>query len=801
MHIFVRLLLVTLILSATVARAAESFFDIPPQPLSDALVKLSEQADTLIMAPQELVSGKKAPEVRGMMSVQEALDRLLEGSGLKAAEGEKGGITIREAAYSRSEAASIQMAQTESSANAGDSTDISEGPKLEEIVVTAQKRVERLQDVPVPVTALTAESLVLNNQVRLQDYFSQVPGLNLINGGRSGISSISIRGITTGGFGNTSAGILIDDVPFGSSLALGGGSLAPDFDPNDLARVEVLRGPQGTLYGATAMGGLVKYVTVAPSTEGVSGRLQGGMLGIQNGDGLGYTARGSLNVPLSDTVAVRVSGFSRKTPGYVDDPVQHIAGINKEDAEGGRAALLWRPSETFTLTLNGFLQTIDRDGSSKSDPTIGDLQQSDLPGSGIFHRRSGLFSAVAELDLGGAKLTSVTGYNFNKLTGGDEFFGFALLFDDNRTHRFTQEIRASLPLGSRVEWLVGAFYQDEGSSWRQSIAVPNGTPGENDVVFSVYQTPQYSEVAGFTDLTVHFTDQFDVQFGVRQSHERQSMVTTTTVPDTDPTTQPEIRSTANPFTYLLTPRYKFGEDLMVYARFASGYRPGGPNAVFTPGLPTSFRPDTTRNYELGAKGNLLGNTLSYDLSVYYIDWRNIQLSQSFENNFFTANAAGAHSKGVELSLAMHPIHGMTISAWGAYNDARLSQDFPATSTTFGSKDDKLPFSSRESGHAALEQHFRLGGAGLMASVGGGITYVGKRQGDFIAVLGPRQFLPAYTQVDLHAGIQHGAWSLDAFTTNITDKRGLLGGGVGTTNSDSFEFIQPRTMGLVFAWEF
>ena len=178
---------------------------------------------------------------------------------------------------------------------------------LQEVVVTAQKREEHLLDVPIPVSVVDTSSLTVNNQVKLTDFYSEVPGLSIAPSTMSS-QTISIRGLTTGAVGsgppNPSpiVAVTVDGVPYGG--AGGGDQLVPDFDPGDLQRVEVLRGPQGALYGASSVGGLVNFVTVDPSLAGVSGRLEAGGNSVQNGSELGYTFRGSVNVPLS-------SDFSR----------------------------------------------------------------------------------------------------------------------------------------------------------------------------------------------------------------------------------------------------------------------------------------------------------------------------------------------------------------------------------------------------------------------------------------------------------------------------------------------------------
>src|SRR5262249_38528439 len=158
----------------------------------------------------------------------------------------------------------------------------------------------------------------------------------------------------------------------------------PDIDPGDLARVEVLRGPQGTLYGADSMGGLIKFVTVDPSTDKVSGRLQVGTDTVQNGNGLGYNARGSVNLPVSDSLAVRMSGFTHHDPGYIDNPVYGQKGVNQQRTDGGHIAALWRASDAVSVRLSALCQSAESDGSDvvQALPGSAALQQAFLPGTG-----------------------------------------------------------------------------------------------------------------------------------------------------------------------------------------------------------------------------------------------------------------------------------------------------------------------------------------------------------------------------------------------------------------------------------
>ena len=240
---------------------------------------------------------------------------------------------------------------------------------------------------PIPVSVVDTSSLTVNNQVKLTDFYSEVPGLSIAPSTMSS-QTISIRGLTTGAVGsgppNPSpiVAVTVDGVPYGG--AGGGDQLVPDFDPGDLQRVEVLRGPQGTLYGASSEGGLVNFVTVDPSLAGVSGRLEAGGNSVQNGSELGYTFRGSVNVPLSSDFAVRASAFTREDPGYIDDPLLGLKGVNEDRASGGHLAALWQPSETFSLKLSALYQKITGHNTSDETPNppsffgvgqLGDLQQ------------------------------------------------------------------------------------------------------------------------------------------------------------------------------------------------------------------------------------------------------------------------------------------------------------------------------------------------------------------------------------------------------------------------------------------
>jgi iron complex outermembrane receptor protein len=819
-----------LLLSAT-ARAGSTTFAIEPQDLSGALKAFAVQSHREIFFSPELAVGRKSKGVKGTYEDLKALNIILEGTGLDFSITTSNAILVRDPANKgntsstdllpNSAVRATQTAATETPSAGRDpppptSPAGAEGPALSEIIVTAQKRNERLQDVPVPVTVISAESLIATNQVRLQDYYTRIPGLAVTPDDLVGQAMVTIRGVTTGPYTNPTVGIVVDDIPYGASTGIAGGSAIPDIDPSDLAQIEVLRGPQGTLYGASSIGGLLKFVTVDPSTDALSGRVEAGTSSVYNGAELGYNMRGAVNVPLSDTAAVRASAFVRQDPGYIDDPVHHLNGTNWIEAYGGRVSALWRPSEDLSLKLSATLQDTTKHGSSEVDIESGlsGLQQNDAPNTGKYHLRVEVYNATLKAKLGIVDLTSISGYGINKnyssfdltpaFSGYTESqFGVTGTPSNqlNKTSKITQEFRLSAPAGDHLDWLLGAFYTHENSPNIQDVLAENFTSGEVVGSWLHQLIPStFEEYAAFTDVTFHLTNQFDVQVGGRESENRQENSQTAQGPyetellglPSESFFSPEVKTRDDSFTYLVTPRFRFTPDLMAYARLASGYRPGGPNynaVAFN--LPPSFKPDKTQNYELGVKGDTLDHILTFDASLYRIDWKDIQVTVINPANYssYTANGSRARSQGVELSLEAKPVVGLVLSSWIAWNDAKLTEPFPLgpPGSVAGAAGDRLPYSSRYSGNVAFEDSFLVGDP-TQPFVGATVAYVGDREGVFNVTPPanpPRQEFPSYVQIDLRAGVRHDSWLVNTYVTNLADKRGLLTGGIGTLNPSAY----------------
>ena len=704
-----------------------------------------------------------------------------------------------------------------------------------EILVTANKRSERLIDVPAPVTALGADQLTRTQAVRLEDFAAQVPGLNLI-ANRPGETQIVLRGITTGSPISSTVAIYVDDTPYGSSTSQAlGGFLNPDLDPSDVERIEVLRGPQGTLYGASALGGLLKYVSKSPDLGKVAGRIElGGNAVAKGGDG--YSVRGMINVPIiNDTLALRVSGYKRRDAGFIDDTQLGVNNINKTDIYGGRAALLWRPTDQLSIDLTATLQNLNGDGSSEEDIILtgrkvtartGDLEHARF----TFEPRTvryRLYGGTINYDLGGVRFVSVTShstlvqhgitdqtYQSGALLGallGAPGVGFSVGSDIDLS-KFTQEVRLESDTSGPLEWRIGAYFTHERVNRHQPsraffYANQSTIPLPAPVYFADLYS-KYTEYAGFADVTYHLTDSLSLSGGLRYSTNDQGYHQTTGGLAVGPTTSLANTSSDNSVTYQVSAKYKINDDNMLYARVASGYRPGGPNAL-TPalaaaGVPAEFGPDTLTNYDIGYKASLLDRKLTLDISAFYIDWKDIQILTNFGGFTSAGNGGTARSYGFEASAAWKPVRGLNLSANVAYTDATLTKDAPGVN---GFDGDRLPSVPKWAGGLSADYDFPLS-AKVGAFVGGGLHAVGARRAGFITgspATFSRPTMPSYTTVDLRTGVELGGYSLTVYAKNVGDKRGL--NYITSLNGNSYSapftasVIQPRTIGVSFVANF
>ncbi|MBL8267842.1 TonB-dependent receptor [Steroidobacter sp.] len=805
-------------------------FDIREQALGAALASIARQTDLIVLFPQELAGKTGMKPVVGRYTAREAIMILFRDTQFSGGLTEHGVIYISVSDTTQARIGEDDMANRQGHKSVWASVaallfgsgvhaqgvDRDAGGGIEEIIVTAQKRSERLQDVPVPVSVVSTRALVDTNQLRLQDYATRIPGLS-VGTATSGVNqTVTIRGLSSGS--NPTVAILIDDVPFSGNTGPTAGLATPEIDPGDLERIEVLRGPQGTLYGASSLGGLIKYVTVDPSTEAFQGRVGVGTTSVTNGHKLGYSFRGSVNLPISESLAVGLSGFTRMEPGFVDDPVLGARGVDEQEVRGGRVSALWRPAQGWALKLNAIFQDHEAHGVSDVDVALGEFEQSRPRGGTGYEKKFQSYSATLTGQLGQFELTSITGYNRQQADFLVDLSFLSFLFgtDSNGQpvnavaqrsrfgdiERFTQELRVATSLGSKVDALFGGYFttQDALLTYTgQAVDRTSGAAIDNAYRFILNAPGSYEEYAGFANLTFHATERLDVQLGGRQTWIKQSDQSTTTqnifIGGGPLVTSVGATNRANPeeFTYLLTPSFKVSPELMIYSRLASGHRVGGSNAascLLAP-VPCHYNPDRSENYEFGVKGDFLNRALTVDASLYYISWQDIQVSLVSSGISYVSNAGKAKSQGVELALEGRPLEGLTIGGWVVWNDAVLTENFPITSTVRGRRGDRLPLGMEWSGRLSVDQTFGLG-KDFSGFVGAAANYVGERA----SAIGSTGLFnsPSYTRVDASAGVRSrsGAWAVNLFVTNLTDERGTH---TGNPAAGTVIYIQPRTVGL------
>ena len=666
-----------------------------------------------------------------------------------------------------------------------------------------------------------------------------MPSLQLVQS-TPGEGRLVLRGLDTGGVASTVA-VYLDETPFGSSSGLANGAiLAGDFDTFDLARIEVLRGPQGALYGASSLGGLVKFVTNAPELDRFALRARLGAATVDGGK-VSYRSNLVVNTPLSDTVALRMSGSYQKEPGFIDsigtagsDIERNINGARNY---GGRASLLYKPSTTFDLRLSAVAQNIatDAPGTVESDPdTLETLYGRPTQSQFVPHRRDihyRVFNGTANWNLGAASLTSSTSYSTQKqFAREDVSFNLSELVEgvfgvpnelylgqETELKKFTQELRLSSNAGKRFDWLAGLYYTDEEGAIAQrynAVAPGSMTPATGlPLLADIRLRSNYREVAAFANTTIHLTPVYDLDVGGRYSHNKQDARQIGDGALAGGPADNRADSSEGVFTYAVALKRKFSERSAVYARAAKGFRPGGPNVLPPnpgPGTPATYDSDSVMSYEAGIKTQTVDGMWSLDLSAFHIKWKDIQLLAVVNGFGVNTNGAGATADGVEISAGFRPMRGLRLSANGAWNKARL--DGATDPLVGGFKGDRLPFSPKYT--AALLADYRwtirdttpaYAGVSVRRIAGQFASF----DFDYRTANGRQREIPSYNVFDAHAGVELGTWTVELFGKNLGNSDGktstasLLanGGFVYPNGALGTGVIAPRTLGFTLTREY
>jgi iron complex outermembrane receptor protein len=812
-------------------------FDIPAQSLSAALIQFSHQAKIQVISSDN-ISQQTTRGITGSHTIREALKQLLGATGLDYRVVGDSSITIvRDAkttsdgtreetpAVSRQKNTSAISYQNNTTADAPEGSG-SNKDVLEEVIVTANKRSERLADVPMSAVVLSGQKLTEAQATTLQDIVNRVPGLQLVSDSPVD-NQLVIRGISTGTSAlNSSVATYVDEVPYTSEGPFANSNnLAPNLDTYDLARVEVLRGPQGTIYGANALGGLLKYVTNAPDPTQFSASFLTGVSSVEHG-GVGYEEHAMVNLPFSDTLALRLVGNDNRFPGYIDDPSRNQSQINSVERYGGRASLLWQADTNVSVRLTAQYQYLKSHDTGDVDvypgtlqPLFGDLTQEKVIAQPQSVENE-IYNATINWDLGFASLTSSTSYTESKpyltedftwiygsyvssLLGGN--YGTAFT-ESEPVHSLTQEVRLAWRRDEKWDWMIGGYFTDE--SAHEIEATPPIDLTTRQILYDlqsslgVYDiTSTYRELAGFGDVNYRITPAFEVGLGGRYSSEKQSyqQVNNGLITGTDDFT---THSDQSAYTYSADAKYRFNPEAMVYLRVASGFVPGGPNDAL-PGspLPETFHSSTTTNYEVGIKGAAMDGRLNYDFDFFDVEWKDIQLVAEVDGLYGLTNGGAARSRGAESAVNYAPFEGLSLGASAAYTDARLSQNTPAS--VGGMTGDRLPDSPFFSSTLSASYERALSSA-IVGFGGLDWHYTGNRLSEFV-VGAPRQLLPGYSMVDLRAGVRVKAYELSVYVKNAADSRGIsevsAETAVNGANAYSASVITPRTIGLTVSGKY
>jgi iron complex outermembrane receptor protein len=552
----------------------------------------------------------------------------------------------------------------------------------EDIVVTAQKREQQLLDVPLAIQAISGEDLEASGARELNDLIESIPGASSVSRTAPGFETIQIRGISSGTTGDATVGYYVDDVPFSVPNL----QLAPPSRLFDLQRVEVLRGPQGTLYGQGAMGGTIRMVTASPDLDEIIGRFQGEISSTAGGEA-GAAVDGVFNLPLArDVAAVRISGGYEKVGGFADSTTLGREDINDSVSWNLRAKLRINPSENVNVELGAWRVENALDFRNTMDSADPPVINTVAAGSADYIDSSlTLLSAVVNADLGGAQLTSSTAYIDHELDFNAAFLAGAILRNDSvfATTSFTQELRLASTGDGPFNWLVGGYYSDGkiDSDICLSLFVPctttfsiniNSAGRINTQAWAVFGELSYAMLDDRLIATVggrYFEDDRNTRGTNRNTN------VTTGAGDTFTTFNPRFNLS-----------FKASDDLLFYGNIAKGFRSGAfqsqaqADAASTAlGIPVgvAIEPDTVWSYEAGVKGRLADGLLTIDSAVYSIDWSNIQLQSTINGVATLSNGGNARSRGIDIGVGLRPMDGLQFMLVANFNDTEFTSVLPA----------------------------------------------------------------------------------------------------------------------------
>jgi iron complex outermembrane receptor protein len=702
----------------------------------------------------------------------------------------------------------------------------------EEIIVTATRRDESLQRVPVAVQAVSGEEFENRGLTNVLDIQYAVPSLTFKEGPTVNSSGFAIRGLGTLGFSPSveqTIGLTIDEIPQG---ARGSGvtSLV------DIAQIEVLRGPQGTLYGRNASAGLITIRSNAPDLDDVSARVRASY-GSYN-EAIGEAV---LNLPVvTDQFGLRFAGRVRHVGSYQTN-LTNGAGLNDSDEWFIRGRARWQPTDRLSIDVigetsrfkgdcciaalrdvdpnNTFVRAAIAAGVVPSENNDDVAIDGDLPS--ILNKNHGLV-LEANYDAGAATITGLVGHRefFNQQSTDVDYSPLVASRNrqTNTRNADSQELRltSNRPLFGVVDYVLGLFHIDE-DIFREQLLT--GRPDTNDQTFV-----QSNSTAVFSQFNVHATDRLTLVLGGRYNWDFVSQDDYVSVPSTVPLAFATGGSTKEErFIYRTALQYQWTPDLMVYASVASGYKAPAFSAISatTFGAQVPVKPETSTEYELGLRSQLLDHRLTLNLTLFDQDFTNFQAVTFNPVNFNSElqNAGSARVRGIEWEIAFRPVRGLRLSLDGAYVDAQFT-DFRSVrcSAIYASRlPGDCPGGFKDATGAPLPNAPRFT-SNFMASYETPVsdrltmrfqgTYSYRSKVDFEPTDDPFYVQKGYGLLGLRVGIgdSNDRWTLSAYATNLLDTHYSTGlivppGSIGASTTRAVALETRRRVGVELQWQF
>ncbi|MHA6769116.1 TonB-dependent receptor [Sphingobium ummariense] len=664
-----------------------------------------------------------------------------------------------------------------------------------EIIVTASKRTSStVQDTPIAVQALGGDALKDKGALDFADFYHSIPALSVQDEG-PGDKRYVIRGINSAGA--STVGMYLDETVITGENSQDGGGQAPDIKLFDIDRVEVLKGPQGTTFGASSMAGTIRYITKKADPEGgVNGYVQSALRATK-GASLGMQTDGAVNLPvIPGVLAVRASGFYADLPGWIDNRFQN--GANAEKSKAGRltARLQATPDLTIDVTAmyqdvrqdaKNFYNKLDYDGNTLPSNYQADevrapyKDQSEIYNATINYKQPfGTFTGTV------SRFVRDTSFVRDASLAAQAFFGLphattgrSALKQDKHRRVDSGELRFASDFDGPFQILVGGFFQNENRFYRSSWPKTNATgtiPANASLLLDRTVDTQIKERALFGELSYEIVPNLTFTAGGRLFDFKLEQVSNAIVraggapgAGVGPTLHTKDDGLIGRFNLA----YKLSDQVNTYVQVAQGYRSGGTNdqtaaAIAGVTIPDGYGSDSLWSYEWGVKTTLLDRKLFLNGAVYYIDWSDIQVSEQASNGTvsfgYTGNGGKGEVKGIEMTLDARPVPGLQINLSGNYNTAKLARDNPVPAT--GRKGDRIPYVPEVTGSGSINYTTFVDGLGVDASFGADVSYQGSMATKFNRTIANYQPLESYWLVGLRTGISKGPWQVNLNVTNL-----------------------------------